>query len=224
MGTYARIDNGFISIDVAAWLEQRTAGTLDDLTRDLHTWAAQQGEQPEELTGQRIRPHGLGWRPTIVAWSAARGHAGPDPRDPLARPSVIAHEDTRLDADVWLARAVTAEGAAIVVVQLYDGDPAVYADAATDPDDWFDADTVEIGCPNEHGWTWRSGRELLTADGTFTTLTVVFGPNLDAPFTRCRDCEAYDAGRIDEACQCDGTPWIVCPRCGQRCDADLPTR
>jgi hypothetical protein len=81
---------------------------------------------------------------------------------------------------------------------------------------------VQVFCPNGHGWWWRTGRELLTADLTFTTLTAVFGANLDAPFSRCRVCDAYDTGRRSHPCGCDATPWIVCPTCEQRCDVELP--
>jgi hypothetical protein len=238
MGTHARIENGFISIDTAAWLEQRTGGPLDDLTGDLRTRAARHHPQADPATpaatdqggddGRRddgpVPLDGYVWRQAVLAWCAARGHGSPDPTDPLAGPLVIAHEGTRLDREVWLALAETPDGCRIAVVQCNDDVPVVYADAVGDTGDWFDADTVQIGCPNGHGWLWRTGRELLTADGSFTTLTVVFGPNLDAPFSRCRVCEAFDAGRRAAPCGCDGVAWIVCPVCSGRCDVHLPPR
>ena len=93
--------------------------------------------------------------------------------------------------------------------------------------------------PSRTGPSWRGAAAaalaalavlpLGLADGgyfgrSFTTLTVVFGPNLDAPFTPCPTCIASAAGQRSEPCGCDGAPWIVCPVCGHRCDVDLPTR
>ena len=101
--------------------------------------------------------------------------------------------------------------------------PVVYADACTDSWDWFDADSVDITCPAGHGWTWRTGRELVTQDGSFSSITLVFGPDLDAPFTPCPACTAAHEGGQGGSCGCDGTPWIVCPICGRRCDVELPT-
>lgn len=224
MGTHARIENGFISIDTRAWLDQRTGGPLQELTTDLRTWAATQDPRLAAPAEDPGAVDTFAWRQLTLAWCAARGHTGPERLDPLAGPLVIAHEGTRLDREVWLARAVTPDGGPIVVVRLDDDTPAVYDDHVTDTADWFDADTVDIGCPGGHGWTWRTGRELIDgATGSFTTLTLVWGANLDAPFTRCGDCAAHDTGRRAAPCGCDGTPWIVCPVCGQRCDVHLPT-
>jgi len=226
MGTHARIENDFISIDTTAWLEQRTGGPIDDLTSDLHRWATARHRDTTSPISTSSPPR-LGrrvWWETVVDWCGARGHASPDPSDPHAGPMLICHEMTRLDRDLWLARAVTPDGCPIVVAQLEDDAPSVYADDTREVTDWFDADTVDICCPGGHGWTWRTGRELLTAGGSFTTLTVVFGPNLDAPFSRCGDCQAYDLGRRSTSCRCDRSPWIVCPTCGQRCDVELTSR
>jgi len=225
MGTHARIGNGFILIDACAWLDQRVAGPRPDLTRDLHDWATQRPGATADVAASRPPRLGrYGWQQAVLAWCDARGHAGPDPSDPLAGPELISHEATRLDRDLWVARALTPDGHRIVVVQTEDDAPTVHDDHVTDSARWYDADTVDISCPNGHGWTWRSGRELLTADGSFTTLTVVFGPNLDAPFSRCGDCQAYDLGRRSTSCRCDRSPWIVCPTCGQRCDVELTSR
>jgi hypothetical protein len=223
MGTHARIENGFISIDTAAWLDHRTAGRLDDLTGDLHRWAAQRHQDTADATEGCVPPKlsGYAWQQTVLDWCTARGHAGGDPTDPLADPVLVAHEMTRLDRDLWVALAVTPDSGRIAVVQAGDDAPIVYTDGTRELADWFDADTVQIFCRNGHGWWWRTGRELLTADGSFTTLTVVFGANLDAPFSRCRVCDAYDTERRSEPCGCDGTPWIICPICGQRCDVEL---
>jgi hypothetical protein len=111
-----------------------------------------------------------------------------------------------------------------VAVVLRNDDPPVVHTDTSETAGWYDADTVDIVCPGGgHGWTWRSGRELLdAATGSFTTLTVVFGANLDAPFTPCPDCRAHQAGRRRDPCGCDGSSWILCPICGRRCDVELP--
>ena len=86
------------------------------------------------------------------------------------------------------------------MVGINHDEPIVYADTCTDSWDWYDADSIDISCPGGHGWTWRTGRELVTADGSFTTLTVVFGPDLDAPFTPCPHCAAHAARQRSEPC------------------------
>src|SRR5690349_12272445 len=129
MGTHARIENGFISIDTRAWLDQRTGGPLDDLTYDLHAWVVQEhlgvtvaavaniaGSWPLQL-GR------YGWQKATLGWFTARGHAASrlgEGSEDDARPTVISHELTRLDRDLWLARGVTAAGTPLVVVQLED--------------------------------------------------------------------------------------------------------
>ena len=155
---------------------------------------------------------------TARAWCAARGHATPEP-------DYLAHAEIRLDTGVWILRATIADRYTVAVVGINHDPPAVYAEVPhLDPWEWFDADSVDIICPNGHGWTWRTGREMVTADGDFTTLSVVFGANLDAPFSPCPTCTAHHLGQQATPCGCDGTPWIVCPTCGSRCDVELPTR
>jgi hypothetical protein len=213
MGTHARIENGYISIDTTAWLEQRTAGQVTELTDDLRSWGAR------TLTWDRSL---RGWVDLVPLWRLARGYVSPDPADP-GDPAILAHAGTRLDAEVWIARMLTPSHGRVAVVRRDDDPPVVFTDTS-ETADWYDADTVQISCPNGHGWWWRTGRELLTAEGSFTTLTMVWGANLDAPFSRCRVCNAYDTGRRSAPCGCDGTPWIICPTCDQRCDVELPAR
>jgi hypothetical protein len=64
----------------------------------------------------------------------------------------------------------------------------------------------------------------LTADprAWAATLTTVFGPSLDAPFSICPDSTAFHVGSRKTPCDCDRSPWILCPTCGQRCGVDLP--
>jgi hypothetical protein len=57
-----------------------------------------------------------------------------------------------------------------------------------------------------------------------TTVSALFGDNLQAPFTACRDCTAYDQDDSSSGpCphQCDGTT-IYCPVCQARCVLELP--
>jgi hypothetical protein len=219
MGTHAWIECGeFITIDHTAWLEQRTGGLDDDLTADLSVWTVTHTDTGEPMPPDGD-PDGRDWPAAARAWCTARGYQ-------VDETGVIDHVETRLDAQVWILRAVTTTaGYRIAIVGINDHPPAVYAEAHhIETADWCDADSVEISCPNGHGWTWRASRELITADGNFTTLTVVFGPNLDAPFKPCPHCAAYRNGYRRQPCGCDGIPWIVCPLCGRRCDVELPTR
>jgi hypothetical protein len=227
MGRHARITPDWtIRIDTTAWLDQRTGGPDPDLTGDLHTWAATHTNTGEANPGQP-EPHRLGaeppvgvrnWPAVARAWCAARGHETPEP-------DFLAHTGTRLDADLWILRAAVGSSRyRIAVIGINQDPPVVHAEVPLlDPWDWFDADSVDICCPGGHGWTWRTGRELVTANtGTFTTLTVVFGANLDAPYAPCPACTAHQLGQSATSCGCDGTPWIVCPVCGKRCDVELP--
>jgi hypothetical protein len=218
MGRHARIENDYVTIDTLAWLEQRTGGPIPGLTVALQAWGAR---------ARMTDPTLYHWVDIIPGWCAASGYPGPDPTDPQAI-QVISHLGSRLDAEVWVARATTPDDGPIAVVLVNDDLPVVYADTAPDAGDWWDGDSVQIFCPNGHGWTWRTGRELLTQDGSSTTVSVVFGPDcptaLDAPFQPCPDCEAHRLGRRPSPCGCDGTWWIVCTTCGARCDVDLPPR
>ena len=135
--------------------------------------------------------------------------------------------------------SATIDGRRIVIVGIDGHPPTIYADGCRDSWAWRDADSLVITCPAGHGWTWRTGRELLTTTGRATTLTAVFGSDLDAPFTTCPTCTGRDhrpgrrrndrqagatAGTTDvPACGCDRDPWIVCPTCGQVCTLTLPT-
>jgi hypothetical protein len=217
MGKHARVEpGGYLTIDTSAWLAQRTGGPDDELTADLHTWIAIHTDTGEPVTDPTRPPPGRDWPLAARTWCAHHGHELPEP-------DLIVHVETRLDAEVWVLRAVTAERYRIAVVGINHDPPAVYAESCTDPGEWFDADSVDISCPAGHGWTWRTGRELVTADGCRTTLTAVFGPNLDAPFSPCPACTAHHLGQRQQPCPCGGTPWIVCPTCQRRCDVELPT-
>ncbi|HEX2810519.1 MAG TPA: hypothetical protein VHN80_30520 [Kineosporiaceae bacterium] len=214
MGTHARIESDYVSIDALAWLDQRTAGTIPELTTDLQAYGAR----------ARTTDSGLyHWVDIALAWRRLREFNSPDAGDP-GDAGVIAHVGTRLDAELWIARAVAPGYGRIVIVLFNDDLPVVYTDTVTDSGDWYDADTVDISCPNGHGWTWRTGRELIDAGGSFTTLTVVFGVDLNAPFSPCPQCEAHRLARRPDPCRCDRTPWIICPACGGRCDVELPPR
>ena len=215
MGTHARIENGYISIDTTAWLEQRTGGPLPHLTEELRVWGNDRRHHDE--------PDSFHWEDAALAWCRYREYSSPDPSDPDAGPTVIGHFGTRLDTELWIARADAREHGPIAIVVVNDEAPVVYANRVTDSADWYDADTVDITCPSGHGWTWRTGRELIDASGSFTTLTVVFGPDLDAPFTACPTCTDHHDGRRQDACGCDRSSWIACPACRSRCDVELPS-
>jgi hypothetical protein len=217
MSKNARIEpGGYVTIDVAAWLEHRTGGPDADLTTDLHAWAATHDDHGEPLRGSGQAPPRQDWSAAARTWCQQRGHELPDP-------DLIAHVETRLEAEVWILRATVGDRYRIAVVGINNDPPTVYSDSCTDSWDWFDADSVVIRCPGGHGWKWGTGREILTSSGKSTTLTGVFGTNLDAPFTTCPECTAHHLGQRSTPCGCDGTPWIICPTCGRRCDVELPT-
>jgi hypothetical protein len=217
MGTYAHIEpGGHITIDPYAWLEQRTAGALGELTSNLHWWAHTHDDTGTPLTHGDPRPGRRNWCATARSWCQAHGYETPEP-------DLISHTHTRLNGDLWILRAQTPNHEPIAVVGINTWMPIVYADYCSDPWEWFDADSVDIGCPAGHGWTWRTGRELIDAQGSFTTLTLAFGADLDAPFTPCPRCADHHDNPSIEPCHCDGQPWILCPTCGRRCDVELPT-
>jgi hypothetical protein len=249
---YARIESGWVSIDTTAWLARRTAGIDHDLTADLHHWADQNRISEEQLTATGLcwwQNAVLRWLPVLADTDARPDDAhgttarsgtapvdsGPDKADldegqvadPAQAPgaiTVIDHRNTRLDAGVWIARTSIPRWGALAVVQLNDERPQVYLDVALDPSDWYDADSVDIACRGGHRWTWRTGRELIDKQGRYTTVSVVFGPDLDAPFITCPLCTGYAEGTRRLPCGCDGASWIVCPRCRARCDVTAPTR
>lgn len=197
-------------IHTAAWLAHRTRGVHQALTEDLHRWGRRHrpSTRPDDV---RTTP---AWADLTRAWCTERRHT-------ITPTGLIVHQRTRLDADVWILPATTPDDRRIAVVGINHHPPTVYADGCPDPWAWRDADSLIITCPAGHTWTWRTGRELLTATGKATTLTAVFGPRLDAPFTPCTNCAARDDGRA--GCSCDRNTWIVCPTCGLVCTLTLPT-
>ena len=199
---------GRVVIDSAAWIGHRVRGSRPDLVADLYAWLDSFNTQDE---GETTRD----WTSVSQAWCTARGH---DVREP----GLIVHEQTRLDARLWVLLLDATDGSRVAVVGISDEPPTAYADDTSEPWVWCDADSVVITCPGGHSWTWRAGRELLTAAGRPATLTTVFGPNLDAPFSACPTCAAHHLGTSTIPCECDGSPWIVCPICDRRCELHLP--
>lgn len=195
--------DGGIVIDPAAWISRRVGGPRPDLTAELRAW-------PGRVTTDGI-PN---WPQVAQAWCTVRGHQ-------VRGLGLIVHKQTRLDTQVW-ALLTTSDGRPLAVVGINHDPPTVHLDTTGDPWRWYDADSVVIACPGGHSWQWRSGREVLTAAGRPATLTTVFGPSLDAPFSICPDCTAFHLGSRKIPCDCDRSPWILCPTCGQRCGTGLP--
>ncbi|MDQ1249507.1 MAG: hypothetical protein QG597_3882 [Actinomycetota bacterium] len=215
MGDYARITpTGGVVIDTVAWIAARTEGVRADLTGHLHGWARHR--HAATATSQKD------WLRLASAWCTSAGHQATEQ-------ALIVHGRTRLDSSVWILPATARDDVErpdarpIAVIGIGDSPPSVYNDATDDPWEWCDADTVTIVCPaNGHWWRWRSGRELLTSTGQSATLTRVFGPSLDAPFSSCPQCADYHLGVRPSPCGCDGTPWIICPVCRGRCQLGPP--
>jgi hypothetical protein len=207
---------GYLVIDVGAWVALRTGGIEPDLTADLHEWTRQSAQDaPGDRDGPDRPQPNQDWTQAACAWCEDRGHQ-------LRGPGVIVHAETRLDAHVSVLLASTPDVLRLAVVGINHDPPTVHLDTAPDPWWWCDANSVVITCPGGHSWTWQSGREVLTGDGRPATLTTVFGPSLDAPFTICADCTAFHLGSRKTPCDCDRSPWIVCPTCAQRCRVHLP--
>ena len=205
--------DGAISISTTAWIAHRSRGIHTALTEDLHRW----GRRPTRcrLTRRPNRPSRRPnhWPDLAQAWCLARRHR-------IRRPGLIVHAHTRLDTRLWVLPAATADGRDIAVIGHAHRPPTVHADGCPDPWTWHDADSVRITCPTGHAWTWSTGRELLTSAGLATTVSAVFGPDLDAPFTPCPTCR--DTSTDQAACRCDHEPWITCPICGHPCTLTLP--
>lgn len=215
---------GVVRIDADAWVRLRIRDVAPELTRDLLVWADAHPASSTTAPGADGGAPSRRWPLAAGLWCAERGF-------PLRAPDLIEHTATRLSRPLWILRARAGRTRSPIVVlgtHQRQGDPVpdprtpVVCRDAADAWDWLDADSVVIACPDGHRWTWRAGRELVTADGRVTTLTVVWGPDLDAPFTDCPQCAAHRTGTRREPCDCDGTPWIVCPSCRRRCDLDLP--
>jgi hypothetical protein len=218
MGEHVRITpDGRLTIDAAAWIAHRTDGVHRDLTADLHSWAREHAHHigPDQTQAATGAPP-PNWPALAHAWCDARSHQ-------IDEPGMIRHVGTRLDTDLWLLPAATADGRRIAVLGTSHDSPTVHANTCADSWQWRDADSVVIACPIGHTWRWKSGREVLTAAGRPATLTTVFGVNLDAPFSPCPTCTQFHLGARATPCGCDRSPWIVCPVCGQRCDVHLPT-
>jgi hypothetical protein len=211
---------GYLVIDARAWVSLRTGGTEPALTTDIRAWASQRGDTARDNTDDPAAPAGRqpdqDWADAARSWCHDRGHE-------VREPGVIVHAETRLNAQVRVLLASTSEGGRrIAVVGINHNPPTVHLDTTPDPWWWYDADSVVITCPGGHSWLWQSGREVLTAARRPATLTTVFGPSLDAPFSICPDCAAFHLGSRKTPCDCDRSPWILCPTCGQRCGVGLP--
>lgn len=75
MGTNARIEpGGYVTVDVNAWLEQRTGGPIDELTADLHRWA---DTHPDPDAGDGPVPPARDWTATARTWCQDRASSRP---------------------------------------------------------------------------------------------------------------------------------------------------
>ncbi|WP_143447409.1 hypothetical protein [Kineosporia sp. R_H_3] len=131
---------GYVTVDVLVWLDQRTGGPIDELTTALQNWASRPDAAPD-------------WLENAQTWMTTSGFEPTSPE--LAVTDVIAHVETRLDAEVWILRGIHRDWGPVAVVGINHDPATVYADACTDSGDWFDADSVDITCPGGHGWTWQ---------------------------------------------------------------------
>jgi hypothetical protein len=101
---------GRVVIDAAAWIVRRIRAPRPDLVADLHAWRDSLNPEDETVTD---------WTSVTQAWSTARGHG-------LREPGLIVHEQSRLDACLWVLFLDAADGSQIAVVGINDNEPAAY--------------------------------------------------------------------------------------------------
>jgi hypothetical protein len=200
------IHDGYHTIDPDAWVALHVGDEANDHTaalRDFLRNDAFRDYTPQMDTSARMQ-----------LWCAGRGWV-------ISEASPLHHDHSVLDRPVTLVLATDIEDTPHALVQIGTDQPTVYRDITTDDDYWLHVETVDIICPAGHRWTWLNDRELLDHAGRYLTLTDLFGQRRGAPYSRCRDCAAFDDGYRDESCPCDNPNVIYCPACQQRCHLEL---
>lgn len=192
-------------IDTSAWLAWRIGDHHGPRSTQLQDFIGSNefdGHQPATGTAARMR-----------LWCSAHGLQVGDG-------GTIEHDNAYLTDTVTIVLAADPSGRALALVAVHGRRTQIYTDITTDAGYWRDACTIQITCPNYHGWTWDGGRELHTTDGTQARVRDLFGAH-DTVISRCRDCSAFDDGHTAAPCRCPGHA-IYCPKCGQRCNVTLP--
>ena len=101
---------GRVVIDTGAWIARRIRAPRPDLVADLRAWV-ESFDPPDD--GDTVTD----WTSVTQAWCAARGH---DVREP----GLIVHEQTRLDARLWVLLLDAADGSQVAVVGINDNQPS----------------------------------------------------------------------------------------------------
>ena len=200
---------GRVVIDTGAWIARRIRAPRPDLVADLRAWV-ESFDPPDD--GDTV----MDWTSVTQAWCAARGH---DVREP----GLIVHEQTRLDARLWVLLLDAADGSQVAVVGINDNQPACTPTARRSRG--YGATPTASSSPARAGTPGpgaraansspRPGGPPLSPWCSGPTWTPRSPPTQPAPRT------TTSASTIP--CECNGSPWIVCPLCGQRCDSACPT-
>src|SRR6266487_2358223 len=123
MAEHVSIEHGYVRIDAAGWVAQRTAAQHADLTDLLREWG-------------RLEPLsawvGWDWTTRAELWCQARGY-------PIAEGFPLTHDHPWLSADVSVLLATVPLAGAVAIVSINGHAPHVYADVTTDEGYWCDA-------------------------------------------------------------------------------------
>jgi len=200
------VHDGYHTIDSHAWVALRVGDQSREHTNALHEFLR------NDVFAEYHRQMDTSAR--MQLWCAGRGWQ-------ISEASPLHHEHSVLQQPVTVVLAVDDERTPWALVQVGTDQPVVYRDITTDDDYWLQVETVDIICPAGHRWTWLNEREFTDDTGHYTALTDLFGPARNAPYSRCRDCTAFDDGDTDQMCICDNPHVIYCPACRQRCRVEL---
>jgi hypothetical protein len=200
------VHDGYHTIDPHAWVALRVGDEARDHTAALDEFLRNNvfaEYHPQMDTSARMQ-----------LWCAGRGWQ-------ISEGSPLYHDHSVLDRPVTVVLAADDERTAWALVQIGTDQPTVYRDITTDDDYWLQVETVDIVCPAGHRWMWLNDTELIDATSGYVTLAGLFGSGRGVPYSRCRDCAAFDDGERDEMCSCDNAYVIYCPTCQQRCHLEL---
>lgn len=203
MTSSVTIERGYYLIDTQAWIQQRVARPVDDLTASLRAFV-----DLDVFTEYRSA---MDTSARMQLWCAARDWV-------IAEGAPIYHDHGCLNCPVTVVLAAEPQpgGGAYALVQTEGDQPIVYHDLTSDEGYWNQVRAVDIVCPEGHRWTWLDDTSLLDEHGHETTITALFGSDRQAPFSPCRDCVAFDDGAIDTMCDCADPAVIYCPTCDSR--------
>lgn len=205
MGKHAHVVFDYIEVNTAAWVQERTGGPLDDLTRQHDTYVSDLKDRARAVA---FAFSGVDTLHRFICTRAGEAWALNDAAtlEPDTGQGIVSLSESVLiyrypDPDHGpVAFVIEVDGAGI-------GSIRAYADTVKDTATWCTVE-VQIGCPNGHGWSYRSG-ELIDTDGSVRNPGDIF----PAGQIIIRDNDRRSATRGQYA--------IVCPQCSAPCDVEL---